>query len=60
LLDGGYVVGWISRLGVGGSKGHGVSWIDFDEKASLFTPDKARVFGVADHLEDSRRISYMA
>jgi len=45
---------------VGGSKGHGVSWIDFDEKASLFTPDKARVFGVADHLEDSRRISYMA
>ena len=39
---------------MGGSKGHGVSGIDFDEEASFFTSDEVRVFGVADHLEDSR------
>jgi len=31
----------------------GVSWVDFDEEASLFTREEAWVFGVADHLKDS-------
>jgi len=28
---------------VGGTKGRGVSWIDFDEEASVFTRDEVRV-----------------
>jgi len=31
----------------------GVSLVDFDEEAWLFTREEARVFGVADHLKDS-------
>ena len=42
MFDGRPVVYWISSLDVGGSEGHGVSWIDFDEEASLFTRDEGR------------------
>jgi len=51
---GGLVVGWISRIDVGGSKVRGVSRIDFDEEGLFFTGDEERVFGVAYHLVDSR------
>ena len=53
LLDGGLVVGWISSINVGGSKGCRISWIDFDGEGSPFTWDEAEVFSFTDHLEDS-------
>jgi len=53
------IVGWITRLDVGGSKVPEVSWIDFDQEALFFTGGEARVLGAAYHPADPR-ISFMA
>jgi len=43
----------ISSVNVCGSKGCGVSWVQLDEEASLFTRDEGGLFGSTDHQLDS-------
>ena len=53
LLDCGTAAGWISNGNVDGSKSGWVSWIGFDEEASIFTWEEVGVLGFTDPIVDS-------